>query len=364
MRKWTLLLIAALLLQGCTAKSAETTAPAQETTAAGTAAEETKEETSAVAESGTAETENTEAESETESKAEGEILSNDIYSFQMPAELDGMYTVEKDELFNSISIYDKKAEAAELPSMVFGLYAFEDPEEYRQMPGGVKAGELTREDGTVYDIVIGYPTDVMWDQVKAASDTFTLLYDTAEAAAKSVKSTDGGSFEYGADTRDSSISHPYSLANPWHDVTADEAAENCSRLFKAPEGAENVSWSMMGEAADPAKGIYPLVQLTFDLDGLAFTARARQGAGEDEDISGMYYSWDAEDAVTLANWGEGRMQGKVFRSLGEDETADLCTWYDVEIGIAYSLTTVAPDLDGFDIQAVAESMYDPEKESF
>ncbi|WP_292213581.1 hypothetical protein [Butyrivibrio sp.] len=36
----------------------------------------------------------------------------------------------------------------------------------------------------------------------------------------------------------------------------------------------------------------------------------------------------------------------------------MITWYDVEIGISYSLSTQDKDLDGFDIQAVAEQMYD------
>ena len=37
--------------------------------------------------------------------------------------------------------------------------------------------------------------------------------------------------------------------------------------------------------------------------------------------------------------------------------ADLCTWYDIEIGISYSLSTTAKDLDGFDIQGIVEAMY-------
>ncbi len=70
-----------------------------------------------------------------------------------------------------------------------------------------------------------------------------------------------------------------------------------------------------------------------------------------------------EDA-TLANWGEGHMPGKTYRAINETGYVDMITWYDIEIGIAYSLSVAAADLDGFDIQAVAEQMYNEENEAF
>jgi hypothetical protein len=66
--------------------------------------------------------------------------------------------------------------------------------------------------------------------------------------------------------------------------------------------------------------------------------------------------------VTLANWGEGNMPGKMYRSVNDTGYMDLITWYDIEIGIKYSLSVSAPDLDGFDIQAVAEQMYSGDNE--
>ena len=66
----------------------------------------------------------------------------------------------------------------------------------------------------------------------------------------------------------------------------------------------------------------------------------------------------------MANWGEGHMSGKTYRAIDETEYTDLITWYDIEIGIKYSLSVSAPDLDGFDIQAIAEQMYDPDNEPY
>ena len=141
------------------------------------------------------------------------------------------------------------------------------------------------------------------------------------------------------------------MINPWRECTEEEAERMIPRLFQAPEGAENISWHVMEGEEDR-----PLVELDFDLDGLSYNARAQVTGDNTEDISGMYYEWNQTEDITLANWGGGRMQGTYSRAVGE-ETADLCTWYDVEIGITYTLSTVAKDLDGFDLQAVAEAMY-------
>ena len=148
------------------------------------------------------------------------------------------------------------------------------------------------------------------------------------------------------------------MANPWTEITEEEADRLVARLFKAPEGAEDVTWFKCEELGDKSKNLSPLVQLSFTLNGLPFTARAQQGAPEDADIAGLYVDWTVgpEDA-TLANWGQGKMAGKTYRSMNDTGYVDLITWYDVEIGIAYSLSTAAADLDGFDIQAIAEQMY-------
>ena len=148
------------------------------------------------------------------------------------------------------------------------------------------------------------------------------------------------------------------MANPWVEITEREANEICLRLFKAPDGATEVKWLKCEKLGNPEQGIKPMVQLSFTLDDLNFTARAWQGAAEDADISGIYTDWTVgPEDVTLANWGDGNMVGKMYRAINDDGYLDLITWYDIEIGIKYSLSVEAKDLDGFDIQAVAEQMY-------
>ena len=153
------------------------------------------------------------------------------------------------------------------------------------------------------------------------------------------------------------------MGNPWVDITKEEAGKICARLFKAPEGAGAQEWLKCEALGDPDKGLGPLIQLNFDMDDLNFTARAQQGAAEDADIAGIYTDWTAgPEDVTLANWGGGNMKGQMYRSIDDTGYIDLITWYDIEIGIKYSLSVAAEDLDGFDIQAVAEQMYPGEDE--
>lgn len=152
------------------------------------------------------------------------------------------------------------------------------------------------------------------------------------------------------------------LANPWKECTEADAMEFAPNLFSAPEGSENIVWSMMENPDTESEFSFPLVQMTFDYEGNSFTAREWYGVPEDTDISGMYYEWTATEDVTLANWGGGQMPGTTYRFIGDDKYVDLITWHDLETGALYSLSCEAPNLDGFDIQAVAEAMYDESKQ--
>ena len=151
------------------------------------------------------------------------------------------------------------------------------------------------------------------------------------------------------------------MANPWVDITEEEAKELIPRLFKAPEGAEVLGWMKCEDLADPDKGMGPVVQLSFILDDRSYTARAQMGAGEDTDLGGNYVEWTyGPEDCTLTNWGGAT--GKMYRSVNDSGYVDEFTWRDIEIGTMYSLSIAAENLDGFDIQAIVEAMYDPANE--
>ena len=141
------------------------------------------------------------------------------------------------------------------------------------------------------------------------------------------------------------------IANPWHDITEAEAAERFPESFVVPEGAENVHWSVMESGEAPA-----LLQLSFDLNGNHFTAREQQTNDRTADISGMYYEWTVREESTLRDRAGGTQPCNTFRYVGENEYADLCTWYDEQAGLSHSLGVTAKDLEGFDLLAVADAM--------
>ena len=198
------------------------------------------------------------------------------------------------------------------------------------------------------------------EQAAATEDSVSEAAEAESTEAESTEESDAEASEATeeAESAESDEEDSVGMANPWVDITEEEATANCPRLFKAPEGATDISWMMCEELGDPDTGKGPMIQLSFMLDGLSYTARAQAGAAEDEDIAGNFVEWTVgPEDVTLANWGEGNMTGKSYRSINDSGYLDMITWYDVEIGIAYSLTVGAEDLDGFDIQAVAEQMY-------
>ena len=185
-----------------------------------------------------------------------------------------------------------------------------------------------------------------------------------EAAAETEAPADAGSAAQEA-SEAGEEGQQVGMANPWVNITAEEAHEIIPRLFIPPAGAEQVEWLKCEELADADKGIGPMVQLSFMLDGLSFTARAQTGVEEKTDIGGNFVEWTVgPEDETLSNWGGGSMQAQTYRCINDNGYLDQINWYDVEIGIQYSLSTADKDLDGFDIIAVAESMAPPEEEEF
>ncbi len=153
------------------------------------------------------------------------------------------------------------------------------------------------------------------------------------------------------------------MANPWRDCTEDEAYQYGPNGFSAPEGAQNVHWSLMLPDNDPNRESDTMVQMKFELDGIEYTAREQaSGDDSDTDISGIYCEWQTTESVTLNNWAGGMMPAIIKTSDAGEESAKLCIWYDFETGYVYSLSAMGEDLSKVDIKAVAESIYDPAKQ--
>ncbi len=159
---------------------------------------------------------------------------------------------------------------------------------------------------------------------------------------------------------DTSGGESVQIANPMRDITEGESHKLCNHSLGVPENAKNAAWSAIETDSSDNSGT--LVQLNFDLDNNSYTARAQKTDNPDADISGMYYEWSAKNIMSLTNWKQ--IKGTYYRWFDKSSSegyADLCTWYDAETGISYSLSVTADDLDGFDLQAIVEYLYAPEK---
>ncbi|MBQ7480341.1 MAG: hypothetical protein IJT80_00510, partial [Lachnospiraceae bacterium] len=100
---------------------------------------------------------------------------------------------------NGYFVYDKESKEAGFGGFVFSVFAYEKPSDYA---GGMdkKVGEIRKDDKTLYDVVVGYPSDVQYDYTKyedKAPETYEKLYDGAEDIIRTLKSVDGD-FEWGA----------------------------------------------------------------------------------------------------------------------------------------------------------------------
>ena len=135
-------------------------------------------------------------------QGDGLIISNKLFSITLPKESEGQFIANTED--NRIAIYDKEANEAGFGGFAFDVAAYENPSDYA---GGMdnKVGELTTGDGTLYDIVIQYPSDVQFDYEKyteSMPENYERLYKGAEDIVKSLKSADGsGTFVWGAGTK-------------------------------------------------------------------------------------------------------------------------------------------------------------------
>ena len=134
------------------------------------------------------------------------------------------------------------------------------------------------------------------------------------------------------------------LPNPVKASSAEEIAARFGVEMKAPDGAEELSWTVI-------EGDMPLAQLGFSLGGIAYNYRVAKAEAY-TDISGMYYEWAYEEPVEI-----GTCFGSISQAQQEDESwVERCLWYDADARLMYSLSVKAADIDGLDLTALAEQI--------
>lgn len=134
------------------------------------------------------------------------------------------------------------------------------------------------------------------------------------------------------------------LANPWVETDPDGLMKTLGLQFDVPEDAEDVIYRMNESEK--------IAEMRFVLNGMPFIARIKPAALEMEDISGLHYKWDVEEESD-AHW----FREKIMQAKDGKDTVRALLWFDIVPGLTYSLSTKAPDLDGFDIIAVAQMVW-------
>lgn len=140
------------------------------------------------------------------------------------------------------------------------------------------------------------------------------------------------------------------MANPWTETDPAGLMETLGLQFDVPEGAEKVVYRMLESDK--------LAEMQFELYGMPFTARIKPAGTELEDISGLYYDWEYEETMK-GDFTRRWYQEEHKKTHDGDDIVEVYLWFDIVPGLTYSLSTKAPDLDGFDIIAVAEMVCHP-----
>ena len=136
------------------------------------------------------------------------------------------------------------------------------------------------------------------------------------------------------------------MANPWNNnATAQEVEDLTGAKLIVPEGAYDVAYLTLESEK--------LAEMNFTMDDARFSVNVKP-ASDFEDISGLYYEWDAEGVDKV---GEADAQIR----LCFDENISNVLWYDGER--MYSVFTNGADKEGMEALRVANIVYGAEETS-
>ena len=160
-------------------------------------------------------------------------LSNEIFKVSPDAKFDNMYTTKV--ATNYIEIYDLESISKGNPGLLFAICAFENPSEWAGGPHE-KVGELKLNNGKLYDIIIGYPTESQFgfDNTEMP-EKYKSMYDDRYNIASSVTGLNGEKISMGAGAKGENLykeileKHLTALKEDWD--TDKYREENMSDMY-------------------------------------------------------------------------------------------------------------------------------------
>ncbi len=161
------------------------------------------------------------------------VYRNKLFAISLPTDLKGSYEIETTK--DRISVYHKDSKKEGFGGFAFGIKAYKNPADHANMPGGRKIGELTDNDGNLYDIVLKYPTDVQFDYTKSkeAPETYKKLYDYGENV--KISPVNGSRYFKNQGMKgetlyqDILLKHKKALTQKWNSIKLEE--ENMSYMY-------------------------------------------------------------------------------------------------------------------------------------
>ncbi|MBQ2092421.1 MAG: hypothetical protein II473_04475 [Clostridia bacterium] len=129
-----------------------------------------------------------------------------------------------------------------------------------------------------------------------------------------------------ADTKTNDSGNVSGLPNPMTEMTEEEFNSEFNTAVWVPEGSEDVHFFKI-EAGD-----LKIAQVDYTRFDNEYCYRFAKG--DEQDISGMYYTWTYD----TENDSSGVYKPACHMRINEDEGVGACTWYDSRTGTNYSIT--------------------------
>ena len=141
-----------------------------------------------------------------------------------------------------------------------------------------------------------------------------------------------------------------SVSNMWENMTAEGLQEETGLSFTLPEGADKTAYRWYGAEM--------LAEIQFSWNGGDYCFRTlpmQLNAGELMDISGLYYEGMKDEPVRVH-----LCSGSISKTQAENGNwVERLLWYDETAERMYSLSVIAADVNGLDLEAIAEQICGP-----
>lgn len=144
-----------------------------------------------------------------------------------------------------------------------------------------------------------------------------------------------------------------SVENPWVETDKAGVLEATGLDIYAPEEATNVQYSYLTTS--------DMAQVTFSYAGHDDWTFRMQKSDMFLDISGLYYEWAYQGSTKVA--GKEALEYAYVEGADDSGMIDdmfgvqSINWYDDSTGISYSLSVQGNDLNGMDLQVIAENLF-------